>query len=87
MILLVIWSANGDVVLLSFPRLVSKVNLLNDDTYQWIYVTVIVSSWQIEQGVHYLLRKSLIYSSKKAFLECTALELVYKFDKKCTESV
>ena len=43
---------------------------------------VIVSSFgQIEQGVHYI-RKSLIYSMRKAFLKCAVVELVYKFDEK-----
>ena len=31
------------------------------------------------------IRKSLIYSTKKAFLEKTVVELVYKFDKSCHE--
>ena len=37
---------------------------------------------EIEQGVHYI-RKSLIYSMSKAFLEYAVVELVYKFDEKC----
>ena len=40
MILLVVWSANGDG-----SALTAKVNLLNDDTYQWDCATVIVSSF------------------------------------------
>ena len=36
--------------------------------------------------MHYI-RKSLIYSSRKAFLEHTVAELVYKFDGKSTTSV
>ena len=36
---------------------------------------------QIEQGAHYI-RKSLIYSMRKAFLEHAVVELVYKFDEK-----
>ena len=50
--LLVVWSANGDGSALT-SKASSKVNLLNDDTYQWNCVTIIVSSFgQIEQGVH-----------------------------------
>ena len=50
-------------------------------------MTVIVLSFgQVEQGVHYI-RKSLIYSTRKAFLECAVVELVYKFDEKSTMSV
>ena len=36
---------------------------------------------KIEQGAHYI-RKSLIYSTRKAFLKCAVAELVYKFDEK-----
>ena len=36
---------------------------------------------QIEQGAHYI-RKSLIYSMRKAFLEHAVVDLVYKFDEK-----
>ena len=50
-------------------------------------MTVIVSSFeQIEQGTHYI-RKYLIYSTRKAFLERTVVELVYKFDEKSIVSV
>ena len=41
-ILLVDWSANGDGSALS--KASSKVNLLNDGTYRWNCVTVIMSS-------------------------------------------
>ena len=45
-------------------------------------MAVIVSSFgQIEQGVHYI-RKSLIYSTRKAFLEKAVVELVYELDEK-----
>ena len=45
------------------------------------FVLVIVSSIQtIREGVHYI-RKSLIYSTRKAFLEKAMVEL-YKFDEK-----
>ena len=48
-------------------------------------MTVIVSSFgQIEQGAPYI-RKSLISSMRKAFVE--RAELVYKFDEKSTTSV
>ena len=36
---------------------------------------------QIEQGAHYI-GKSLMYSMRKVFLECSVVELVYKFDEK-----
>ena len=36
---------------------------------------------QIEQGAHNI-RKSLIYSMRKAFLERAVVELVYKFNEK-----
>ena len=50
-------------------------------------VTVIMSSFgQIEQGAHYI-RKSLIYSTRKTFLERAVVELVYNFDEKSTTSV
>ena len=52
MILLVVWSAKGDDSALT-SKASSKVNLLNDDTYRWNCVTVIVSSFgRIEQGAH-----------------------------------
>ena len=38
-------------------------------------------SAQIRHGAHFI-RKSLIYSTRKVFLEKVLLELVYKFDKK-----
>ena len=41
----------------------------------------ILSDAFVEQGAHYI-RKSLIYSMKKAFLEKEVVELVYKFDMK-----
>ena len=45
-------------------------------------MTVIVSSFgEIEKGVHYI-RKLLIYSKRKAFIEHAVVELVYKFDEK-----
>ena len=47
-------------------------------------VTIIVLSFgQIEQAVH----KIRIYSTRKAFLERTVVELVHKFDEKSTASV
>ena len=49
-IMLVVWSANGDCSALQAS---SKVNLLNDDTYQCNSVTIIMPSFkQIEQGAH-----------------------------------
>ena len=48
--LLVVWSANGNGSALS-SKASSKVNLLNDDHYRLVSVTIIVSSFkQIEQG-------------------------------------
>ena len=48
LIVLAVWSANGDCNALT-SKASSKVNLLNDDAYR----RVIVSSFrQIEQGVH-----------------------------------
>ena len=35
-----------------FKRLVFKVNLLNDNTYRWIYATVIVSSFGQMSKLH-----------------------------------
>ena len=49
-------------------------------TYAFVRV-IVVSSRQIEQGAHHI-RKSLIYSTRKAFLERAVVELVNKFDKK-----
>ena len=47
----------------------SKVNLLSDDTLMELSNCELVSSFrQIEQGAHYI-RKFLIYSTSKAFLE------------------
>ena len=47
----------------------SKVNLPNDDPYRCESATIIMSSFgQIEQGAHSI-RKSLIYSTRKVFLE------------------
>ena len=58
--------------------------LLNDDTYRGDCATIIVSYFEEkEQGV----RKSFIYSMRKAFLEHAVVKLVYKFDKKSTSSV
>ena len=83
MILLVVWSVNGNGSALT-SKASSRVNFLNDDTYKW---TVIVSSFrQIEQGAHHM-RNSLIYSTGKAFLEHAVVELVYNFDEKSTASV
>ena len=42
---------------------------------------VLSSFGQIEQGVPYI-RKSMISSTKKVFLECTVVELVYKYNNK-----
>ena len=76
MILLVVWSASGNG-----SALTSKVSLLNDDTYRIVCATVIVSSFgEIEQGAYYI-GNSLIYLMRKAFLERTVVELVYKSDK------
>ena len=75
MIVLVVSFVNGNGSGLT-SKTSSKVNLLNDDIYQCA-----TSFRQIEQGVHYI-RKSLIYSMRKAFLERAVVELVYKFDKK-----
>ena len=53
MILLVVWSANGDGSRALTAMASSKVNLLNDDIYQWVCATVTVSSFrQIEQGAY-----------------------------------
>ena len=41
---------------------------------------------QVEKGVQKI-RKFLIYSKRKAFLEYAGVELVYKFDEKSTVSV
>ena len=49
--------------------------------------TVIVSSFgQIQHGAHYV-RKSLIYSMRKAFLEHAMVEVVYEFDEKSSGGV
>ena len=53
MILLVVWSANGDARYSSAfttSKASCKVNLLSDDTYRWNWVTVIIASFW--QGVH-----------------------------------
>ena len=75
-ILLLVWSANGDFTASS------KVNLLNDDTYRCDSATIIMSSFgEREQGAHKI-RKSLIYSTRKVFLERVVVKLVYKFNEK-----
>ena len=52
-ILLVVWYAKASGDCSALPSKASSVNLLNDDTYQWNCVTVIVSFFgQIEKGVH-----------------------------------
>ena len=77
-ILLAVRSANGDLTASS------KVNLLNDDTYQCDSATIIMSSFgEIEQDA----RESLIYSTRKVFLEHAVVEVVYKFNEKPTASV
>ena len=48
-ILLVVWSANGDGSALASKSPSSKVNLLNDDAYATI---IVLPFGQIEQGVH-----------------------------------
>ena len=40
----------------------------------------------VEQDAHYI-RKSLIYSTRKVFLERIVIELDYKFDEKSTVCV
>ena len=54
------------MAVLSLSRLVSSmINLLNDDIYRRVCVTIIVSSFrEIEQGVHYI-RKSLHFWRKQ----------------------
>ena len=67
------------MAVLLLPRLVPiyLMTILTDS-----FVRVIVHpSGQIEQGTHYI-RKFLIYSKRKTFLEKAVVELVYKFDKK-----
>ena len=60
---------------------------LNDDPYRCDSATIMMSSFgQTEQGAHEI-RKSLIYSTRKAFLERAVVELVYKFNEKSTVSV
>ena len=76
MILLVIWFANGDGSALTSK---ASSNLLNDDTYRCVCAGS--HPGQIEQGVHYI-RKSLIYSTRTAFLEKAVVEPVYKFNEK-----
>ena len=84
MILLVVWSANGDGSALT-SKASSKVNLLNDKRY--LPLSLCNRNCVIlEQGVHHI-RKSLIVSKGKAFLEHAVVELVYKFDEKSTMSV
>ena len=68
-ILLVVWCGNSDC------SDSSKVYLLNDDTYQCDYVTIIMSSFgQLEQGAHQI-KKFLIYSMRKVFLERAVVKL------------
>ena len=75
MIVLVVWFANGDGSALT-SKASSKVSLLNDKRYLPLslcdrYCVI------LEQGVHHI-RKSLIFSTGKAFLEHAIVELVYK---------
>ena len=80
-ILLVVWCANNDC------SDSSKVNLLNDDTYRCDSATIIMSSLgQLEQGTHQI-KKFLIYSMRKVFLEHAVVKLAYKFNEKSTTSV
>ena len=64
------------MVVLIWPRLVPSY-----ETYQCVCSGLCRPSGQIEQGVH-CIRKSLNYSTRKAFLEKAVVELVYKFDEK-----
>ena len=60
-------------------------NLLNDDTYRCVCVGNL-SSGQIEQGAHYI-RKSLIYLTRKVFLECAVVELAINSTRSPTANV
>ena len=53
----------------------SRVNLLNDDAYRLDSATIITVCYPSD------------YSTRKAFLECTVVELVCKFNEKSTASV
>ena len=56
MILLVIWSVNGNGIVVSFKG--------QNNNYRGIWATVIMPSFgQIEKGVYYI-RKSLIYNKE-----------------------
>ena len=56
----------------------SKVYLLNDNTYWWVCVTIIVSFFgEIEQGVRYLLTEESIFG----------VELVYNSMRSATANV
>ena len=50
MILLVVWSANGDGSAFT-SKTSSKINLLNDDTYQLVYATVTVDKCAIYKKI------------------------------------
>ena len=52
----------------------SRVNLLNDDAYRLDSATIITVCDPSD------------YSTRKAFLECAIVELVYKFNEKSTAS-
>ena len=70
MILLFVWSANGDGSALTAK---ASSNLLNDDTYQCVCMGICV--------IHPINRARCalyIYLTRKAFLEKAVVELLYK---------
>ena len=77
-ILLVVRSANGDGSVLA-TKTSSKVNLLNYDTFRWNCVILLTNR------ARYALNKEIL--AKKAFLEHSVVELVYKFDNVSVEKV
>ena len=82
MILLVLWSANGDC-----SALTSKVNLLNGDTYRWGCATVKLGH-PLDNGARCALYKEILdLLDEEMFLEHTVVELVYKVDEKSTANV
>ena len=85
MILLVVWSANGDAtVVLLLPRLVPiyQMTILTD-----VFVWVILSSIWTNRARCTLYKTILDLFNEETLLEKVMVELVYKFDERSTTNV
>ena len=83
MIVIVVWSANGDGSALT-SKASSKVNFLNEDTGLCDRKYVI---FRTNRARCPLKKEIFDLINEEAFLEHAGVELVYKFDNKSTASV